>query len=81
MARSGTPDRPPHLVGTHDAYITALALNGSTIVAAGRARTTAAPGTLLSIAARYHAVGGPAPMPGVTPPLTAVTPRRCRRSP
>jgi uncharacterized delta-60 repeat protein len=61
------------LVGTHDSYITALALNGSTVVAAGRGRTTAAPGMLLSIAARYHAVGGPAPAPDVTPPLTVVT--------
>ena len=69
----GNAGQTTTLVGTHDGYITALALNGSMIVAAGRARTTTAPGTLLSIAARYHAVGGPALMPGVTPPLTAVT--------
>jgi uncharacterized delta-60 repeat protein len=68
----GNAGQTTTLVGTHDAYITALALNGSLVVAAGRARATTAPGTLLSIAARYHAVGGPAPMPSVTPPITLV---------
>ncbi|MDX6620068.1 MAG: hypothetical protein QOK36_2454 [Gaiellales bacterium] len=57
------------LVGTHDAYITGLALDGPMIVAAGRARTTAAPGALLSVAARYYAVDA-RPVPVVPPPVT-----------
>jgi hypothetical protein len=60
-------------LGTHDAYLTGLALDGARVAASGRARTTAAPGHLFSVAVRYHAVGGP-PVPGSTPPVVPGTP-------
>ena len=60
-------------VGTHDAYLTGLALDGARVAASGRARTTAATGHLFSVAARYHAVGGP-PVPGATPPVVPGAP-------
>jgi hypothetical protein len=60
-------------VGTHDAYITDLALNGSMIIASGRARTTSAPGALFSVAARYYGIGDP-PAPPVAPPPPAAPP-------
>ena len=63
----GTGGQTTTLIGTHDAYFTGLALSGTTIAASGRARTTAAPGSLFSIAARYFANGAP-PAPVVTPP-------------
>ncbi len=61
------------LIGTHDAYFTGLALSGTTVAASGRARTTAAPGSLFSIAARYFANGTPT-APVVTPPNGPVGP-------
>jgi uncharacterized delta-60 repeat protein len=61
--------------GTHDAYITGLALNGPMIAASGRARTPVpapgASGHLYSVAARYYASGAPI-VP--TPPAPPVTP-------
>jgi uncharacterized delta-60 repeat protein len=69
----GTGGQTTTLIGTHDAYFTGLALSGTTVAASGRARTTAAPGTLFSIAARYFANGTPA-VPVVTPPNGPVGP-------
>ena len=64
--------------GTHDAYITGLALNGSMIVASGRARTPVptpgASGHLYSVAARYYASGAPIVPPPATPVPPVTTP-------
>jgi hypothetical protein len=72
-ATFGTGGQTTTLIGTHDAYFTGLALSGTTVAASGRARTTAAPGSLFSIAARYFTNGAP-PAPVVTPPNGPVGP-------